>query len=65
MAELTRRGLELILEQYPTPQDNHESWTLPLISGLGWKGLSDEDLKVLAQQTEAEVQLTRKAAHQR
>ena len=34
-----------------------ETWDLPLVSGLGWKGLSDEDLKGLAQQTELEVEI--------
>jgi hypothetical protein len=34
LAELTRRGLELLLDRYPTPANKgFKAWTLPQING--------------------------------
>jgi hypothetical protein len=57
MAELTRRGLELILDQYPAPGAASAGWTLPLVEGAGFRGLSDDELRVQAQTTRAEEEL--------
>jgi hypothetical protein len=48
LAELTRRGLELILDQYPAPNAAAADWTLPLVEGAGFRGLSDDELRVQA-----------------
>lgn len=56
-AELARRGIEYMLSVYaPGPGDAGE-WTLPGPRHLGWKGLSDEEIKAEAQLTNAELAL--------
>lgn len=45
LAELTRRGLELILDQYAPPEAVRQRWELPLLTGMGWAGLDDDQLK--------------------
>jgi len=57
VAELARRGLELILEQYPSPEALGKEWELPLVTGMGWRNLSDEEIKALAQRTALEEEL--------
>lgn len=57
LAELVRRGLELIVSQYPAPEDIHSSWRLPTPRRLGWRGLTDAEIKDLAQITETEDSL--------
>lgn len=57
LAELARRGLELILDQYPSPKAIREEWRLPLLSGMGWRGLNDEQIKECAQKTAFEESL--------
>lgn len=37
LAELTRRGLELLLERYPATQVPQSSWKLPRVDGGGLK----------------------------
>lgn len=56
-AELARRGLELILAQYPPPQEMRKPWRPPVVSGLGWKGLSHEQIKAAAQTSEIEEEM--------
>ena len=55
MAELVRRGLDLIMSQYPEPELTKTTWQLPAPSHLGWRGLSHAEVKDLAQMTEAEL----------
>ncbi len=61
LAELTRRGLELILAQYPAPEKLSRPWKMPLVRGLGWKGLSDEEIKTIAQMSAVEEELEEQA----
>lgn len=61
LAELARRGVELVLAQTPAPEDLGEPWTPPAVRGLGWKGLSHAELKREAQKTAAEEELERHA----
>lgn len=37
LAELTRRGLELLLERYPAEQESRAPWRLPRVDGGGLK----------------------------
>lgn len=48
LAELTRRGLELILEQYAPAEAVRQQWTLPVVQGMGWGGLDEDQLKAAA-----------------
>ena len=59
-AELSRRGLEYILSVYaPAPGAGGE-WQPPKPRRLGWKGLTDTQIKAQAQLTAAEVTATRR-----
>lgn len=61
MAELARRGIEYILSVYSAPDANTTSeWQFPKPRKLGWKGLSDAELKIEAQLTNTEIRLTRR-----
>ena len=57
MAELARRGIEYILSVY---SQGNEDWTPPTPRPLGWKGLSDSEIKKQAQRTMTESDLERK-----
>jgi hypothetical protein len=59
MAELIRRGLELILSQYPEPDQVRDDWRLPAPRKLSWRDLSHAQIKELAQITETEAALAR------
>lgn len=48
-AELVRRGVEQLLSAYAAQPTNQETWQLPKPRHLGWKGLSDAELKEQAQ----------------
>lgn len=61
LAELARRGLELILGQYPLPERVRQPWQPPIVDGLGWKGLSHEQIKAAAQQSALEDELEEQA----
>ena len=58
LAELARRGLEYILSVY-APR-SAEEWQVPQPRRLGWKGLSDAQLKEQAQLSATAVSLSRK-----
>ena len=58
LAELARRGLEYILSVYAPVTDTKREWQPPKPRKLGWKGLSDAELKLEAQLTPTEVALT-------
>jgi hypothetical protein len=60
LAELARRRIEYILSvDAPEPDANRE-WHPPKPRKLGWKGLTDAEIKAEAQLTSAELALTRK-----
>lgn len=61
LAELARRGLEYILSVYANPPGESGEWQPPKPRRLGWKGLSDAEIKEQAQLTATEVSL----AHRR
>jgi hypothetical protein len=54
LAELARRGLEYMLSVYPTMEVVGPSWQPPEPRHLGWKDLSDTELKDEAQCSSAE-----------
>jgi hypothetical protein len=60
LAELARRGIEYILSVYDPGLDANREWHPPTPRKLGWKGLSDEEIKLEAQLTTSEPLLTGK-----
>ena len=60
LAELARRGIEYILSVYASEPDAKREWQPPRPRKLGWKGLSEADLKFEAQMTGSESALTRR-----
>jgi hypothetical protein len=61
LAELTRRGVELLLSQYTEPDQEREPWQAPTVRGLGWRGLSHRQIKEAAQRPDVEERLEREA----
>lgn len=59
MAELVRRSLELLLSQYPAPDQTVKDWQFPAPRKLGWRGLSHAQIKEIAQRSELEEQAER------
>jgi hypothetical protein len=59
MAELARRGFEYILSVYALEPGTRSNWQPPQPRRLGWKGLSDADIKWQAQLPAAEAAVTR------
>jgi hypothetical protein len=51
LAELVRRGLELVFAQTAAPEEILKPWRAPIVSGLGWKGLSHAEIRDQAQET--------------
>ncbi len=49
LAELARRGIEYILSVYAPEPDANREWQPPKPRRLGWKGLSDAEIKAEAQ----------------
>lgn len=60
LAELARRGLEYILSVYATEPGKGGDWQPPKPRRLGWKGLSDAEIKEQAQLTAPEAAFTRR-----
>lgn len=60
LAELSRRGLEYILSVYPAEPNGTGNWQPPKPRRLGWKGLSDAQIKEEAQLTPTESALPRR-----
>jgi hypothetical protein len=60
MAELARRGLEYMLSVYSTAPGAGGDWQPPKPRRLGWKGLSDAELKTEAQRTTSEPLVPRR-----
>ncbi len=60
LAELARRGIEYILSVYTADTDTTREWRPPIPRRLGWKGLSDEEIKAEAQRTRSEEMTLRR-----
>lgn len=56
-AEVVRRGLEQMRMHYPLRKKGKAAWQPPTPRNLGWGGLSDEELKEVAQRTSFEEEL--------
>jgi hypothetical protein len=52
--DLACEGIESLLTAYDAPPGGGTPWTLPEPRRLGWKGLSDQQLKECAQSTSCE-----------
>jgi hypothetical protein len=61
LAELARRGIEYILSVYAQEPGSQDDWQPPKPRKLGWKGLTDAEIKAEAQMTLTEQNLTRSA----
>lgn len=59
LAELARRGLEYILSVYAPEPGATSEWQPPKPRRLGWKGLTDTQIKEQAQLTSIEATATR------
>ena len=55
-AEIARRGIEYMLSVYPSQPMTKTEWK-PLTFDMGWNGLTDEQLKEIAQMTSTEEAL--------
>lgn len=60
LAELARRGIEYILSVYSPEPTNDLTWQPPQPRRLGWKGLTDAQIKDEAQLTTSGITLARK-----
>jgi hypothetical protein len=60
MAELARRGIEYILTVYAAPTKGQAEWQPPKPRKLGWKGLTDAEIKTEAQLTITEQSLRKR-----
>ena len=61
MAELARRGIEYILSVYAPERVDSAEWQMPKPRRLGWKGLTDAEIKEQAHLTTTELSV----AHRR
>jgi len=61
LAELARRGIEYILSVYSQDPGSQEGWQPPKPRKLGWKGLTDAEIKAQAQLTTNQLTVTRSA----
>lgn len=59
LSELVRRGLEYILSVYAPAPGIRGEWQLPKPRRLGWKGLTDAQIKEQAQLTNSEAAAAR------
>jgi hypothetical protein len=59
LAELARRGIEYILSVYTPEPPTSADWKPPAPRRLGWKGLTDAQLKEQAQLSAVEISLAR------
>ena len=60
LAELARRGLEYILSVYAKEPGASGDWQPPKPRRLGWKGLTDAQIKEQAQLTATEAAASRR-----
>ena len=59
LAEMARRGIEYMLSVYAAQPGNLDEWQPPKPRRLGWKGLTEAEIKAQAQATTTELLLTR------
>jgi hypothetical protein len=59
-AEVVRRGVEKMSPAYPPRRSLGKKWKIPTPRRLGFRGLSDSELKDAAQQSAFEEELIRK-----
>jgi hypothetical protein len=59
-AELARRGLEYILSVYSPEPEGVQVWNPPKPRHLGWKGLTEDQLKGQARLSPVELAFSRK-----
>ncbi len=57
-AELARRGIEHMMNVLNSPEKN-DAWLPPTPRNLGWSGISEKELKRIAQEGSAEHELGR------
>ena len=57
LAELARRGIEYILGVYASGPGEGRVWQPPTPRSLGWRGLSEEEIRDEAQRTVIETKL--------
>jgi hypothetical protein len=60
LAELARRGIEYILSVYAPEPTGNLNWQPPKPRSLGWKGLTDREIKDQSQLTTSEIAFARK-----
>lgn len=48
LAETVRRAAEQFLARHPAPPDPNAVWRVPVSRTVGWRGLSDEEIRVAA-----------------
>lgn len=60
-AEVVRRGLEHMRMHYPVGRKGRKSWQPPAPRSLGWKSLSDDELKDAAQSSTLEEELVERS----
>jgi len=60
LAELARRGIEYILSVYAQEPGSMDDWQPPKPRRLGWKGLTNAEIKAEAQLTTNELTKTRR-----
>ena len=60
LAEVIRRSLENMLQVYPVKTTPAAPWTLPTPAKLGWRGVSADNLRLLANETNAEYRLIKR-----
>ena len=60
LAEVVRRGLEYIVSVYPSTVTPNAAWKPPEPRRLGWRGLSPDQLRHAALETNAEYQVKSK-----
>lgn len=66
-AEVVRRGIEKMGPAYPPRKQKNKNWKIPTPRRLGFRGLSERDLKDVARDDGAEAELirTRRGVDQR
>ena len=48
LAEIMRRGIEKMVDVYPHKRASKAAWSPPKAKALGWRGLSHDQLRDLA-----------------
>ena len=56
-AELARRGIEYMLDVYPPADGGERAWSPPTPQACGFRGLSDREIKELAQESTVDAEI--------